>query len=260
VEAEQREPIFNVPAVVLVALALLALIHTVSVLFLTEQQTFWMLLLFAFIPARYDVTMLPGGMLPGGLGADIWTFFTYALIHADISHLVFNGIWLLAFGTPVARRFGTLRFIVFLAATAAAGAVVHLATHRGELFPMIGASASVSGTMAAAMRFAFQPGGPLSLFGTRDDSVYRIPAMPLRENLKDPRVLIFVVLWFGLNLLFGLGSVSLPGISGNVAWQAHIGGFLVGLLGFALFDPIRRSPDTAAPAVPPDEPDRQQLH
>ena len=256
-----REPIFNVPAVVLAVLALIALVHAVFVLFLSEDQTIRMLLLFAFIPARYDVTLLPGGVLPGGLGADIWTFFTYALIHSDISHLVFNAVWLLAFGTPVARRFGALRFTIFLVATAAAGAVVHLATHRGELFPMIGSSAAVSGTMAAAMRFAFQQGGPLGFLGARNDSAYRMPAAPLLENLRDPRVLIFLVVWFGVNILFGIGSVSLPGVSGNVAWQAHIGGFLVGLLGFALFDPIRRPPDTGAPPqVPPDDRDKQQIH
>ncbi len=47
-----------------------------------------------------------GGILPGGFGAQIWTFFTYALIHADLMHLGFNALWLLAFGSPVARRFG----------------------------------------------------------------------------------------------------------------------------------------------------------
>jgi membrane associated rhomboid family serine protease len=48
--------------------------------------------------------------------------------------------------------------------------------------------------------------------------------------------------WLGVNILFGLGSVQIPGAAGNVAWQAHIGGFLVGLFGFALFDPARTPP------------------
>ena len=39
----------------------------------------------------------------------------YALIHADLSHLIINGVWLLAFCSPLARRFGTLRFIAFMA-------------------------------------------------------------------------------------------------------------------------------------------------
>ena len=60
--------------------------------------------------------------MPGGLGADIWTFVTYAFIHGDWTHLGLNGVWLLAFGTPVARRFGMARFLAFFAVTAAAGA------------------------------------------------------------------------------------------------------------------------------------------
>ena len=131
---------------------------------LSEQQDIEFLLSFAFIPARYDTSVVLGGALPGG-GADVWTFVTYALIHADWTHLGVNAVWLLPFGSAVARRFGTLRFLAFFAVTAAAGAALHLATHAGEQFPMIGASAAISGTMAAAMRFAFQRGGPLGLVG-----------------------------------------------------------------------------------------------
>ena len=58
----------------------------------------------------------------------------------------------------VARRFGTLRFIGFFIVTSAAGALLHLLTHGGEMLPMIGSSAAVSGCMAGAIRFAFQPG------------------------------------------------------------------------------------------------------
>ena len=50
-------------------------------------------------------------------------------------------------------------------------------------------------------------------------------------------------MWFGLNLLFGLGSVSIvTGEKQSVAWEAHIGGFLAGLLLFSLFDPVRPAP------------------
>ena len=69
---------------------------------------------------------------------------------------------------------------------------------------------------------------------------YRVPALPLTAVLRDPRVLIFLVVWFGLNLLFGLGSLPHRRQRTAVAWQAHIGGFLAGLLLFSLFDPQRR--------------------
>jgi len=233
----KREPLFNIPAVIVAVLAVLAAIHVVRTYLLTRDQDIEVLLLFAFIPVRYDSSVLLGGTLPGGLGAEIWTFVTYSLLHANWVHYGVNAVWLLPFGSAVARRFGTVRFLAFFAVTAAAGAALHLATHPGEQFPMIGASAAISGTMAAAMRFAFQRGGPLGLLRADGDEAYRVPAIPLTHVLSDARVLIFLAVWFGINLLFGLSSLSIGGADEPVAWQAHIGGFLAGLLLFAWFDP-----------------------
>jgi len=244
------EPIFNVPTVVAATIAVLALVHMVRAWVLTPEQDVELLLLFSFIPARYDASLLAQGAVPGGLGAEIWSFVTYALIHGDWSHLGLNGVWLLAFGTPVARRFGAARYLAFFAVTAAAGAAAHLATHSNAFVPMIGASASISGFMAAAMRFAFQRSGPLGLLG-RDDAAYRVPALPLGHVLRDARVLAFLGVWFALNLLFGIGSLSLDGGEQAIAWQAHIGGFLAGLLAFAAFDPVRTA---SADASEPDQP------
>jgi membrane associated rhomboid family serine protease len=234
---QPREPIFNIPASVVATVALLALVHAVRVWVLTPEQELRFLLLFSFIPARYDATVLPGGILPGGWAAEVWTFLTYALIHADWTHLGFNALWLLPFGSALARRFGALRFYAFLAVTAAAGALAHLVTHSGQLVPMIGASAAISGTMAAASRFAFQPGGPLVSWRDQHEGDRHVPAASLFTALRDPRVLAFLGVWFGLNILFGLGSVSLFGGEQSLAWEAHIGGFLAGLLLFAIFDP-----------------------
>jgi len=238
----KREPLFNIPPVIVALLAVLALVHAVRAYVLTDQQDMEFLLTFAFIPSRYDTSAVLGGVLPGGFGAELWTFVTYALIHADWMHYGVNAVWLLPFGSAVARRFGALRFIAFFAVTAAAGAALHLATHAGEQFPMIGASAAVSGLMAAAMRFAFQRGGPLNMLRADNDEAYRVPAIPLIRVLSDARVLIFLGVWFGINLIFGLGSLSFTGSDQPVAWQAHIGGFLAGLLLFSWFDPAPHRP------------------
>jgi membrane associated rhomboid family serine protease len=249
--AAPRQPIFNVPLIIVMLVAVLGLVHAVFVLALTEEETNEFLLLFAFLPARYGASV-PIGMLPGGWGAAVWTFVSYAFIHADLNHLFFNLLWLVAFGTPVARRFGALRFLAFYVTTAAAGAATHLAVHFDEVQPMIGASAAVSGAMAAAMRFAFQRGGPLGIFGRGEDAAYRVPAAPLSAMLRDPRLLVFLLVWFGTNLLFGLGTFALPGVEGRVAWEAHVGGFLAGLIGFALFDPVRPSPSLDGDGEPDD--------
>lgn len=243
-----REPILNVPAVIVAVLAILVAIHVARVFFLSPDADLEVLVLFAFIPGRYSGQL--AGTLPGGLAADIWSFFTYALLHGSSTHLGLNGIWLLAFGSPLARRFGAVRFIAFFLVTAAAGACAHLLVHRGQLVPVIGASAVVSGTMAAAIRFAFQRGGPLAAWRGERAS-YNVPAAPLSVALRDRRIVLFLLVWFGLNLLFGLGSWSLTGAEQPVAWEAHIGGFLAGLLLFALFDPVRRMYGRDAP--PPEQ-------
>lgn len=230
------EPIFNVPGVVTLTIALLVGVHLARTFVLSPGTDRDFLILFAFIPLRYEPSVLGAAGWPGGLAADIWTFVTYALIHGSWLHLGINVVWLLAFGSPVARRFGPWRYLAFFGATAAAGAAVHLATHLDDRVIMVGASAAISGFMAAAIRFAFQHHAPLGLFGTNEPYAYRMPAAPLSAVLRDGRVLIFIAVWFALNLLFG--TVSIDGSDQPIAWEAHVGGFLAGLIAFALFDPI----------------------
>ncbi len=236
------EPMFNVPSVVVATIAALVIVQLGRQFLLSADDDIEFLLWFAFIPARYVPDLASRLAVPGGLGADIWTFITYALIHGNWLHLGVNSVWLLPFGTVVARRFGGWRYLVFFAITAAAGAGAHLLTNWGAIFPMVGASASISGFMAAASRFAFQPGGPLDSWRHHDPESYRIPAAPLAVVLRNPRVFAFLGVWFGLNLLFGIGGAAIPANEEAVAWQAHIGGFLAGLLLFPLFDPIPRAP------------------
>jgi len=239
-EHPPRERIFNVPVVVISLLAAMGLVHALMALVLSEDQASDFLVVFAFIPGRYNLKLLSELWWVPGWGAAVWTFLTYAFIHGNLMHLGFNGVWLLAFGTPVARRFGPLRFLIFFLASAAVGAAFHLLVHSGERLPMVGASAAISGAMAAAMRFAFQRGGPLGPFRGDSEAAYRVPATPLSVMLREPRLIVFLIVWFGVNLLFGLGIVSLPGEGDMpIAWEAHIGGFLAGLVSFALFDPAQ---------------------
>src|SRR5262249_839757 len=215
-ELPPRERIFNVPVVVLWLLAAMGLVHVLLTLVLAANQASNFLELFAFIPSRYNLRLLSELSWVRGWGAAVWTFLTYAFIHGNLMHLGFNGVWLLAFGTPVARRFGALRFLIFFLFSAAVGAAFHLAVHSGERLPMVCASAAISAAWAAALRFAFRRGGPLSPFGPfrgHDDAAFRVPATPLWLMLREPRLVVFMIVWFGVNLLFGLGIVSLPGES-----------------------------------------------
>jgi membrane associated rhomboid family serine protease len=237
--ARSSPPIFNLPPVVAALSGLLVFVHAVRAV-IDEETELQFLLWLAFIPARYDSSLLMRLPLPGGVAADVWTFVTYAFLHGDIVHLVVNLVWFLAFGSAVAWRFGPARFAAFFAATSAAGAAAHLLTHFGEFVPLVGASAAISGAMAAALRFAFEAGGPLGYFRDGGRQAFFVPAAPLSQALRNPQVLVFLGVWFAINLLFGLGT--LPDVlgSGTIAWQAHIGGFLAGLLLFPLFDPVPR--------------------
>ena len=69
----------------------------------------WAIECFGFIPKRYDSTLLAVAY-PGGAGAKVWTFVTYSLLHANLSHIGFNLLWLLPFGSALARRFGASGF------------------------------------------------------------------------------------------------------------------------------------------------------
>jgi membrane associated rhomboid family serine protease len=242
-----REPILTLPGALTAYVVLIAVIH-LRVLLPPDIEN-WTIDVFGFIPKRYDSTLL-NITFPGGTGAKVWTFVTYSLLHANLSHIGFNVLWLLPFGSALARRFGAVRFFVFMAVTAAAGALAHLVTHEHALAPMIGASASVSGTMAAAIRFAFVKGSFLSFSRGDADAAAKVPALSLWQALRNGRVLAFLAIWFGVNIVFGIGSIAIGiGEGQSVAWQAHIGGFFAGLLLFSLFDPIPRSESDAATAL-----------
>ncbi|HYC24553.1 MAG TPA: rhomboid family intramembrane serine protease [Roseiarcus sp.] len=175
---------------------------------------------------------------------DLSSLIAYAFLHLSWTHVLLNSIWIVAFGPPVARRIGALRFVIFFLAAAVAGALVHWAFNPLEFAPLAGASASDSGLMGAAARFIFEPGGPLDsparylASGRRAD--YDVAAPSLGALLGERRVLIFLAVWLVGNFVLGawaqpLGLSDLP-----VAWLAHLGGFAFGFLAFPLFDRQRR--------------------
>ena len=223
------EPIFNVPRAVVLAAAVMIAIQVVRGL-LPDEIDITVLLSLAFIPARYSGL---AAELPGGYLTAVTSFVTYMAVHGGWMHLLVNVLWMLAFGTAVARRVGTRGFFEFSILCGIAGALTHLVFHWGEMAPMVGASAAISGQMAGALRFIFfarrEP-------GDRAPDFSRAPLADLSTTLRDHRIVGFLVFWLVLNAYFGLTSVSFAGASDGIAWEAHIGGFLCGLLTFGLFD------------------------
>jgi membrane associated rhomboid family serine protease len=231
-----RNPIFNVPTSVLIALGVLVVVY-VGLNLLPWEERLRLLLTLAFIPARYSAG---AAELPGGSIADVTSFGTYMLVHGSAVHLLVNGLWMLAFGSAVAKRLGSNRFFAFTLFCGVAAAFAHLLVHLGEAVPVVGASGAVSGHMAGAIRFLFSARGPA--FGPNTDLASQ-PLASLQQTFTDRRILAFLAVWTVVNLMFGIGDVRLEGAGGGIAWVAHMGGFAAGLLGIGLFD--RRSP--AAP-------------
>jgi membrane associated rhomboid family serine protease len=259
----RREPVFNIPRVVAAVCALLFLIQSLES-FLSPETYGWILIHLAFVPGRLTFAFAPDlvsaafNKIAGGdeVRAQIaaqflgdgspqwWTFLTYAFLHDGWAHVGLNCVWLVAFGGAVAKRMNTLRFLLLLAICAIAGAIVHYLTHITDLEPVVGASAAVSGAMGAAARFVFQSGASLGVRRRRPetsrdrDDELRQPALTLMQTLTSRRSLPFILLWFASNFVFGISGV-MPGFGQGVtvAWEAHIGGFLAGLLLFGWFDP-----------------------
>jgi membrane associated rhomboid family serine protease len=227
---QQRQPIFNAPRVVLLLLDIFLVLHLVRIL-LSEQQDAWLTALLAFIPAR--LTGL-AHELPGGDVAAITQFVTHQFLHGDITHLLINSAWFLAFGTVVARRTGPVRFVAFFLLCGIAGAALYAALSSSPLSMMAGASGAVAGLMGAAVRFLLRPlreGDGDAIAGrTRHP-----PLTGLRAMLADRQIWVVVAAWTLLNVLMAWAASGLLG-GMDIAWEAHLGGFFMGLLAYGLFD------------------------
>jgi membrane associated rhomboid family serine protease len=227
----QRQPIFNAPGVVVAVVGVLVAVHLAR-LMLTDAADNRVVELLAFIPVRLGDA---AGQFAGGRVAGITQFVTHMFVHGDVVHLGVNCAWLLAFGTTVARRIGTVRFLAFFLVCGIGGALLFLPFNFSYFAPMVGASGAISGLMGAALRFLLLPlsdGDAEALAGET-----RHPALlSLYESLTNRRILIAIAAWTLLNVLVALAAPAL--FEGrNIAWEAHLGGFFTGLVTFGLFDP-----------------------
>ncbi|MDO1583724.1 rhomboid family intramembrane serine protease [Rhizobium oryzicola] len=223
-----RQPALNLPPLLTLILALLVVLFVLDQYVLSSSMRSLLLFEMAFTPLRYVYPLADQGL------EWLWTPVTYSLLHGSIEHLLFNGLWLAAFGAPVLRRIGASRFIVFWALSAAAAAFFHAGLNWGEETILIGASGVISALMAAACRFAF-PSGRFSLGGSE---VHRLPRQTIIGAMRNRTVLIFTILWFLGNILIAVGIPLVGADSGPIAWDAHVGGFVFGYLLFGLFDPV----------------------
>jgi rhomboid family protein len=157
------------------------------------------------------------------------TVFTSMFLHGSPLHVAGNMLYLWIFGDNVEDSLGHGRFLLFYLLSGVAAATAQTITSPTSTIPMIGASGAVSGVLGAyLLLFPYATILTLMIFGFFIRSV-RIPAV------------IVLGFWIVLQLINGWLTVSASamgrGESGGVAWFAHIGGFLAGMLLLLLFRP-----------------------
>jgi membrane associated rhomboid family serine protease len=182
---------------------------------------------FGAVPCRLT-GFCPGDDSP----APLVTVFTSMFLHGGFLHVAGNMLYLWIFGDNVEDTFGHFRFITFYLLTGVGAAVAQTLVNPASRVPMVGASGAISGVLAAYL-FLFPRASILTLvtFGFFIRFV-QVPAM------------IVLGFWIVVQVASGLISVPLRAgeETGGVAWFAHMGGFVSGVVLFFLFRPraIRR--------------------
>jgi rhomboid family protein len=179
---------------------------------------------FGVIPARFwDPGLLEGASSP--LGSSL-SLFTSMFLHGGWLHLVGNMWSLWIFGDNVEDRMGRIRFLVFYLLVGIAAGVTHVFANPGSTLPTVGASGAIAGVM----------GGYFLMF-PRSRILMVLPIFFYPLFFEMP-ALLFLGYWFFVQIFSGTLSLAGPANAGGVAWWAHGGGFVAGVVLHRLF--VRR--------------------
>lgn len=157
---------------------------------------------------------------PSGIGSYL-TLISSMFIHASFMHIAGNMLFLWIFGDNIEDRMGHIFFFVFYVITGLAGTFLHSITAPSSTVPMVGASGAISGIMGAYI-----------LLYPKARILALVPFGFFLRIMKLP-ALLFLGVWFLYQFLLGILSIGVKG--GGVAYFAHIGGFVVGLIIALLF-------------------------
>lgn len=206
-ETPLREPAFNAPAVSLAFVALLLIAYAVQVFLLSP-----------------DDVMALALSSPALAQGRWWTLISHIFLHGGLLHLFMNVGAAIAFGPAVARHFGpgpraAGTFLLYVLVCGIAGGLGYIAMHPGSQDQVIGASGAISGLWGGAARLLGRWRG--------------------LSGLWDPPVRGQILAVVVINLLIGLTGFADGGL--HIAWEAHIAGFVAGLVLIAPFTGLARS-------------------
>ncbi len=148
-------------------------------------------------------------------GQDLYTVFTSMFVHGSLLHLAGNMLFLWVFGDNLEDTLGPVRFLGYYLACGVAAALLQVAASPWSPVPMVGASGAIAGVM----------GGYLLLFPKARVDVLVFIVIIFR--VFPVRAWIVLMVWIGIQLFQGL---SMDPDEGGVAYYAHIGGFVAGLV------------------------------
>ncbi|MGC1676525.1 MAG: rhomboid family intramembrane serine protease [Candidatus Binataceae bacterium] len=178
---------------------------------------------FAMVPARVSAAVgaLAHPTAAAALGTiahPLATILSSIFLHGGIWHIAGNMLYLFIFGAAVEYRMGPRRYLAFYFASGIAAAIATVAMAPASIVPVIGASGAIAGVLGAY--FILYPRGRILTV---------LPIFFYLIKLEIPAV-IYLLVWFGVQLYAAVAAGSHGAIAGGVAWWAHVGGFLFGML------------------------------
>ena len=170
----------------------------------------------ALVPARY---LSPGFAAGAGLDPyNYWPLLTSTFMHAGWLHLIINMWTLWVIGRPLEERLGALRFLLFYLGCGVIAGLSHMFSHPSSTVPTLGASGAIAGVL----------GGYALLYPrSRVHLLSLVLIYPLTYRMQ---AMVFAAIWFGLQIVYGLAFLVAQQDKTMIAWWAHIGGFLAGIL------------------------------
>lgn len=182
---------------------------------------------FGLVPARYTT---PHGIIITSLSSFLVPVLASMFIHAGWLHLIGNMLFLFVFGRSVEDRYGHGQFLFLYFLSGFGAAITHLVFNAGSRVPTVGASGAIAGVLGAYL---------ISFPTARITTL--IPLLFFFWTVRLPAVLLLLY-WFLIQFAAGFEALAIESATqGGVAWWAHVGGFLLGML-LALLLPVRRNP------------------
>jgi membrane associated rhomboid family serine protease len=181
---------------------------------------------FGVIPLNYTTTLLtdPIKIIPF-----IPPLFTSIFLHGGWMHVISNMWYLWIFGDNIEDKTGHFRFLIFYLSCGILATIAHIFINPTSEIPTIGASGAIAGVMGAYILLF-----PRSKITT-------LIFLFIFIQIVEIRAIFFLGFWIVIQVISGMFSVGLTGQSGGVAWWAHIGGFLSGVLLVFIFKKNRRN-------------------